>query len=158
MSARARAIGSLVSLGFLSVGWQLGVAEPLDTAATSTTTDSATDGTADATTDAGASPDAETGSATLSEGTFTGSIESTRWGDVQVAVTISRGQITEISTLQSPDADSRSIQLAANATPILASEVISAQSSSVSTVSGATFTSEAYLSSVQAALDEAALS
>ena len=94
----------------------------------------------------------------MSDGTYTGSVESTRWGDVQVAVTISGGQITEVSTLQSPDAESRSIQLAANASPILAAEVISAQSSSVATVSGATFTSEAYLSSVQAALDEAAFS
>ncbi|MAT16948.1 MAG: FMN-binding protein [Leifsonia sp.] len=155
MSVRARVIGGLVSLGFLSVGWQLGAIEPLNPATTST--DDPTNGTAGAA-DASASTDAGTGSATVSDGTYTGSVESTRWGDVQVAVTISGGQITEVSTLQSPDAESRSIQLAANASPILAAEVISAQSSSVATVSGATFTSEAYLSSVQAALDEAAFS
>ena len=155
MSVRARVIGGLVSLGFLSVGWQLGAIEPLNPATTST--DDPTNGTAGAA-DASASTDAGTGSATVSDGTYTGSVESTRWGDVQVAVTISGGQITEVSTLQSPDAESRSIQLAANASPILAAAVISAQSSSVATVSGATFTSEAYLSSVQAALDEAAFS
>ena len=155
MSVRARVIGGLVSLGFLSVGWLLGAIEPLNPATAST--DDPTNGTAGAA-DASASTDAGTGSATVSDGTYTGSVESTRWGDVQVAVTISGGQISECSTLQSPDAESRSIQLAANASPILAAEVISAQSSSVATVSGATFTSEAYLSSVQAALDEAAFS
>ena len=36
MSVRARVIGGLVSLGFLSVGWQLGAIEPLNPATTST--------------------------------------------------------------------------------------------------------------------------
>jgi len=48
-----------------------------------------------------------------------------------------------------------SVQINARATPILAQEVIAAQSAQIDTVSGATYTSEAYAQSVQAAIDQA---
>ncbi len=76
---------------------------------------------------------------------------------MQVSVTVSGGQVTEVTALQLTDADRKSIQISNRAAPILREEVIAAQSANVSMVSGATYTSNAYLASVQSALDQAGL-
>jgi uncharacterized protein with FMN-binding domain len=52
-------------------------------------------------------------------------------------------------------AEQFSQQLAVQAIPVLRNEVLSAQSARIQAVSGATYTSEAYAQSVQAALDKA---
>ncbi|GGI48117.1 FMN-binding domain-containing protein [Agromyces flavus] len=90
-----------------------------------------------------------------SDGTYTGTTVSTRFGDVQVQVTISGGAITDVTALQLTDHDGRSIQISNRAEPVLQDEVLQAQSTSVAMVSGATYTSAAYLQSLQAALDQA---
>ena len=92
---------------------------------------------------------------TATDGTYTGSAASTRWGDVQVQVTISGGTITDVTALQLTDHDGRSIQISNRAEPVLRDEVLQAQSASVAMVSGATYTSAAYLQSLQSALDQA---
>jgi uncharacterized protein with FMN-binding domain len=74
---------------------------------------------------------------------------------VQVQVTISGGAITDVTALHLTDHDGRSVSISNRAEPILRDEVLQAQSSSVSLVSGATYTSAAYLQSLQAALDAA---
>jgi uncharacterized protein with FMN-binding domain len=91
----------------------------------------------------------------LSDGTFTGAVEQTRYGPVQVQVTVAGGKITDVTALQLTNAEQRSIQISNAAAPILRSEVLKAQSASVATVSGATFTTEGYLTSLQSALDKA---
>jgi len=73
-----------------------------------------------------------------------------------VQVTISDGKITGVTTLQAPSGDPRSSSISAAATPVLASEALTAQSAKIDTVSGATFTSHGYLASLQSALDQAA--
>ncbi|EAR24595.1 hypothetical protein A20C1_10971 [marine actinobacterium PHSC20C1] len=89
------------------------------------------------------------------DGTYTGSSISTRFGNVQVAVTITSGSISEVTALQLTDADGRSVQISNRAAPILRSEVLASQSAQVSNVSGATYTTRAYLGSLQSALDQA---
>lgn len=94
-------------------------------------------------------------SGTATNGTFTGQSVSTRFGNVQVQVTISSGKITEVTALQLTDDSGRSQMISSRAAPVLRSEVLQAQSANVDTVGGATYTSEAYLSSLQSALDSA---
>ncbi|MET0787753.1 MAG: FMN-binding protein [Cellulomonas sp.] len=99
----------------------------------------------------------DSGAATTTNDTVTivGSTVQTRYGPVQVSVTFAAGQITDVQTLQTPGGHRESVQINARATPILAQEVVAAQSAQIDTVSGATYTSEAYAESVQAAIDQA---
>jgi len=89
-------------------------------------------------------------------GTYTGTAIQTRYGAVQVQVTISNGKITGVTTLRAPSGDPHSSSISAAATPVLASEALTAQSAKIDTLSGATFTSQGYLASLQSALDQAA--
>ena len=66
---------------------------------------------------------------------------------------VSGGQITEAVALQTPSADRKSVSINARATPTLATEVLSAQSAEIDTVSGATYTSKSYRASLQSAID-----
>ncbi|WP_456846470.1 FMN-binding protein [Cellulomonas sp. P5_C6] len=86
--------------------------------------------------------------------TIVGSTVQTRYGPVQVSVTFASGQITDVQALQTPGGHGESIMINQRATPILAQEVVSAQSAHIDTVSGATYTSEAYAESVQSAIDQ----
>jgi uncharacterized protein with FMN-binding domain len=99
-----------------------------------------------------AAPKAASG---LAAGTFDGDLIDTRWGPVQVAVTIANGKITNVTTLTSPNDKQKSISINNRATPILRSEALSVQSANIDSVSGATYTSEGYASSLQSALDQA---
>lgn len=90
-----------------------------------------------------------------SDGRYTGDSVATRFGDVQVQITVSGGQISDVTAVHLTDHDSRSVSISNRAAPILREEVLQAQSSSVQMVSGATYTSRAYLDSLQSALDQA---
>jgi uncharacterized protein with FMN-binding domain len=57
--------------------------------------------------------------------------------------------------VQYPDGDSKSVRINSRALPTLRTEVLTAQSAEVDTVSGATYTSDAYARSLQSAIDEA---
>ncbi|WP_010205276.1 FMN-binding protein [Salinibacterium sp. PAMC 21357] len=92
------------------------------------------------------------------DGTYTGSSINTRFGAVQVQLTIAGGSISEVTALHLTDEDGRSIQISNRAAPVLRSEIIASQSTAVSNVSGATYTTQAYLASVQSALDQAGAS
>jgi uncharacterized protein with FMN-binding domain len=99
---------------------------------------------------------AETQSTTASykDGSATGSVVSTRYGDVQVEVTISGGAIVDVTALQLPGRDGRSRSIASQAEPILREEALTAQSANIDVLSGATYTSDAYAQSLQSALDQ----
>jgi uncharacterized protein with FMN-binding domain len=79
----------------------------------------------------------------------------TRYGPVQVQATISSSRITSIKTLASPSSGDRDRAISAFALPILEREAVTAQSATIDTVSGATFTSDGYRRSLQSALDAA---
>ncbi len=85
--------------------------------------------------------------------TATGPAENYGYGTMSVAVTVRGRQIVGVSIASLATAESYSQMLAQQTIPMLKNEVLSAQSSQVSTVSGATYTSEAYLMSLQAALN-----
>jgi uncharacterized protein with FMN-binding domain len=85
-------------------------------------------------------------------GTFTGQNESTNYGPVQVQITVSNGKITAANDVQQP-----SDGIAANAVSQLNSEVLTAQSANIQAVSGATYTSNGYIGSLQQAVNQAGL-
>jgi uncharacterized protein with FMN-binding domain len=104
------------------------------------------------------SADAATGSTSttgLSDGTFTGQAASTRFGPVQVAITVSGGTITDVSVPEYPNNDRRDQEINSRALPQLVSETLSAQSADIDMVSGATYTSRGYEQSLQSAIDQA---
>ena len=103
----------------------------------------------------GASPAATSGAGTSGATVVNGSVEQTRWGPVQVQVTISGGRITDVIALRVPSGNFRDQEINSYAVPRLREEVLSAQSAQIDTVSGATVTSDGYVGSLQAALDAA---
>jgi len=158
---RTRAVlGSIfASIAVLVMGWQVGSAGlSSSSTATSTTQPTATGTTTPSTNGTSSRTTTQAPvAAGPADGTYTGSSVNTRYGPVQVSVTISGGSITDVSALTLTNADGRSVQISNRAAPVLRDEVLSAQSASVSNVSGATYTTQAYLSSVQSALDQAGL-
>lgn len=89
--------------------------------------------------------------------TYTGSVAQTRWGPVQVKITVQDGKLTKVTVLQQPNGNRRDQEINDQALPILIDETVSAQSAKIDMVSGATVTSEGYLQSLQAAIDEAGI-
>jgi len=81
---------------------------------------------------------------------------SNRWGPVQVQVTFAAdGSISAVDAIQVPFRDGRSVWINDQAVPRLNSAALTAQSSQVDTVSGATYTSTDYKRSLQSAIDAA---
>jgi uncharacterized protein with FMN-binding domain len=87
----------------------------------------------------------------------TGSVAQTRWGPVQVRVTVASGKVTDVSVVQYPNDNPRDEEINSYALPILAQETVDAQSANIDMVSGATYTSQGYVESLQSALDQAGL-
>jgi uncharacterized protein with FMN-binding domain len=88
-------------------------------------------------------------------GQFNGTDVPTRFGDVQVVVTFQHGRITDVGWLKLPYDRPRSQFISQQAAPILRSEVLNAQSAQIDLLSGATYTSDAWATSVQGALSQA---
>ena len=86
--------------------------------------------------------------------TVAGPVVSTRWGPVQVEVVVADGRLTDVVALQLPTGR-RSGDISDYSEPILREEALRAQSANIDLVSGATYTSDAYAQSLQAALDQA---
>jgi len=82
-----------------------------------------------------------------------GASEQFGYGILDVKVTVSGTRITDVSVPTLEVAEYTSLQICGQAIPLLRSEVLTAQSARIDAVSGATFTSEAYAASLQAALD-----
>ena len=88
--------------------------------------------------------------------TVDGPVIDTRYGAIQVEIVVANGQLQDVVAIQLPTGR-RSGQISSAAEPILREEALQAQSASIDTVSGATYTSDAYAQSLQAALDQAGL-
>ena len=80
------------------------------------------------------------------------------YGSIQVVVTVADSKVTAVTTSAVPQNDPRSSQISSQAVPMLVDQAISAQSSSISGVSGATFTSNGFVQSLASALAQAGLS
>ena len=90
-------------------------------------------------------------------GTYTGNSVMTRWGAVQVQITVADGKITAAEAVEYPQANPRDREINAYALPVLAQEATQAQSADIDAVSGATVTSDGYVQSLQSAIDQAHL-
>ena len=133
------------------------------------TTDSGTTGsgtTDSGTTDSGSSSSSNSNSSSSSSGssssssastTYTGDSVQTRWGPVQVRITVVDGKITASEAIVYPNGNHEDEQINSFALPVLSSEAVAQQSADIDMVSGATVTSEGYLASLQSAIDQAHL-
>ncbi|MFE2518529.1 FMN-binding protein [Streptomyces mirabilis] len=89
--------------------------------------------------------------------TVTGDTVQTRWGPVQVRVTLKNGKITDVTAVSYPSDNPRDQEINSYALPQLRREALAAQSAQIDSVSGATYTSDGYQQSLQSALDSAGL-
>jgi uncharacterized protein with FMN-binding domain len=124
---------------------------PTDPAAT-VTPGAATSGSPS---DSGSAADAGAGSGGTQ--TVTGDEAQTRYGPVQVQITITDGRLTEVEPVEYPQDTPRDKQINAFAIPRLDREALAAGDAQIDMVSGATYTSEGYITSLQSALDKAGL-
>ena len=97
---------------------------------------------------------AVSGSATGVHTVIGGSVGTTL-GPVQLKVAFDGSRITGVTVLEEPDSTPRDEQINAQAIPVLTQETLAAQNANIDAVSGATFTSEGYIGSLQSALDAA---
>ncbi|HET8988020.1 MAG TPA: FMN-binding protein [Humibacillus sp.] len=89
--------------------------------------------------------------------TYAGDAIDTRYGPVQVQITVASGKITAVDVLQVPMSDRHDQMINSQAVPIYNDEALQAQSASIDVVSGATYTWEGYTQSLQSAIDQANL-
>ena len=89
--------------------------------------------------------------------TVTGSIVTNQYSRLQVRLQIKNGRISHVGFTTFTANDSKSVGIDQQAVPILIQETISAQSAHIQGVSGATYTTNAYEQSLQAAIDKAGL-
>ena len=122
-----------------------------------TSTSSQNDATADSSVVAPVGTGTATGDGGTSGTTYTGDSASTRWGPVQVQITVTDGKLTDVEVVDYPSGNNKDEQINARALPVLVQETMDAQSADIDMVSGATVTSEGYLQSLQGALDQAGL-
>lgn len=169
-SMRATLAAATASLGVLALGWSVAtanggtVAIPTPgsgnaptTGTTRTTTTTGSTGATGATAPARGTTSQAAASATTTytDGTYTGSATTFRFGTVTVTATISNGRITAVTERLVSDGQGKSNQINARSVPALKSAIVAANSAKVSTISGATYTTRAYLTSLQSALDQA---
>jgi uncharacterized protein with FMN-binding domain len=99
------------------------------------------------------------GGSTGVSGTFAGDVVSARsqYGNVQVQITVVNSKITDIQFLELPARDGESRQISQEAAPWLRDQALKSQSTAISGVSGATYTTRAFKSSLQSAITKAGL-
>jgi uncharacterized protein with FMN-binding domain len=98
---------------------------------------------------------ATTTTTTGSTKTVTGVAASTRYGPVQVQITVDDGRIAAVEAVVYPQQSAKDRQINARAIPRLNQEALAANSASIDSVSGATYTARGYVTSLQSALDQA---
>ena len=97
---------------------------------------------------------AGTAASTTATTSFTGTAVSTRYGTVQVAITTANGSITDVQAVSLPSGG-KNTAFSNRAAPVLHTEALAAQSAGIDIVTGATYTSNGYIQSLQAAIDQA---
>jgi uncharacterized protein with FMN-binding domain len=105
---------------------------------------------------AGIAPSLTTSSASGTSRTYTGPSVSDPFGNVQAAVAVAGKRIVDVA-ITAPMNNQVSSTINSQAIPLLRQETLQAQSANVNVVSGATYTSQAYLQSLQSAIAQANL-
>jgi uncharacterized protein with FMN-binding domain len=98
-------------------------------------------------------PSARTGPGTV---TTLGQAVQDQYGTIQVRIVTAGGQIRSVAFAKLAGDEALSDEINAYAGPLLLQRTLIAQSADIDTVSGATYTSDAYRQSLQSALDKAA--
>ena len=149
--------GSALVLGFKTTGGDATLPVANSGSATSSSSGSASSsGLSSSSTSGSGSNSGSSGSTTkYADGTWMGSEVSEPWGPFQVEVVISGGKITNVSVVESPG-DRHSSRINNVAVPLLTESTMATQSPNADMVSGATWTSDSYATSLQVALDKAA--
>lgn len=94
----------------------------------------------------------------LPAGDFTGDLVQTRWGPVQVQITVKDGVITSATALAFPNGDRRSLSISQQAIPYLVEQTLGIVSSSeIAGVSRATYTSNGWRASLESAIKKAGI-
>ena len=88
-------------------------------------------------------------------GSFTGSVANTRYGPVQVKITVENGKIVDAQAVKAPTGSND--RYTQKAVPILRQQTIAIQSANVQGVSGASFTSYGWYQSLTSAISKAGL-
>jgi len=94
------------------------------------------------------------GKLTPGETAVTGHVANTVYGPVQIQLIVKSGKIVKVAVLQQPMNTIHDIQIGEFAFPRLISETLAAQNAKIDTVSGASYTSAGYISSLQSAVDQ----
>ena len=146
-------MGATIGLKLYGVGEQ----STALSSAHATTTPAATP-TPAATSSATATPSASASAAPAAPAaatkTVTGTAVDTRYGPVQVKVTFEGTKITAVDAVQYPTESFRDQEINSQAIPMLQQEAMASQSAKIDTISGATYTSEGYIQSLQSAIDQ----
>ena len=103
----------------------------------------------------GGGSDAGGSTGTAGATTVTGAAASTIYGPVQVQIMVKGGKVTAAKAVEYPQDTPRDSQINAFAIPVLDREAASVGSAAIDMVSGATYTSRGYITSLQSALDQA---
>lgn len=85
----------------------------------------------------------------------TGTAAQTPFGPVQVKVNLTGNHLNDIQSIALPSDFALSQQISSYSGPILRQEALRAQNAQIDVVSGATYTSDGYMKSLQAALNRA---
>ena len=102
-------------------------------------------------------PSSTGGSSTTSAKTVTGDPADTMYGPVQVQITVKNGKLTGVDAIEYPTETPHDEQINAYAIPQLTQEALTAGSAKIDAVSGASYTSQGYITSLQSALDKAGI-
>ena len=91
----------------------------------------------------------------FTDGTYTGVVSDAFYGNIQVQAIIRNGALADVVFLQYPNDRNHSVEINNYAMPLLKSEAVTAQSANVDTISGASASSQAFVQSLQSALNQA---
>ena len=93
------------------------------------------------------------GTLTTGETAITGKVANTVYGPVQIELVVKSHKIVKVAVLEQPTNTIHDIQIGEFAFPKLISETLTAQNAKIDAVSGASYTSAGYISSLQSAVD-----
>ena len=124
-------------------------------AATKKASAGATQPTATQSATAAATATQSTATSTVKDGTFTGPSVNVNYGNVQVKITVVNGRITDAVAVKAPSG--KNDRYTNMAVPVLKQQTLKAQSANIQGVSGASYTSYGWFTSLQGALAAAGL-
>jgi uncharacterized protein with FMN-binding domain len=155
LSVTGTVLGLVALLSFKSQGQPL-VSGALPSAGLPASAGSSAPGTGQSSA-APPNPTGSTSPASTISKSYLGQAIQTQYGVVQVKLTVSGTKITNVSFTQLTAYDGRSQEINSQAAPILLQETLTAQSAQIDTVSGASYTTDGYVQSLQSALDQAGI-